>query len=263
MNLRRPAILRELGLGPIWRLRTREAADVPDAVLPTVPDAAPQARPDVAPEAASDVLQSPAASGGLGAAVGPPTSPVDLLGWDALEAEIRKCTACPLHARRKQAVPGIGDRQPDWLLVGEGPGAEEDQRGEPFVGPAGQLLDAMLFSIGLSRSRGVFIANAVKCRPPGNRTPEAAEIASCFPYLARQVALLQPRLILALGRPAAQSLLNREVKIADVRGRSFSYAGIPLVVTYHPAYLLRNPHDKGKAWEDLCFARALVPPTHD
>lgn len=146
------------------------------------------------------------------------------------------------------------------MLVGEGPGAEEDQRGEPFVGQAGRLLDNMLAAVGLTREEGVYIANAVKCRPPHNRTPEAGEIAACLPFLERQIALVQPRLLIALGRPAALALLNTEVSIGAARGKRFDRKGIPVVVTYHPAYLLRNPQDKGKAWEDLCLARRLVPP---
>lgn len=255
MNPGRDSILHQLGLGPVWRLRERgDAAPAPE---PAAEEAAQRA--DVSgrtPAPAPAPALAPAAPAVRVSAA----SPVDLRGWDELEASIRSCKACALHERRKQAVPGIGDRHPTWLVVGEGPGAEEDLRGEPFVGPAGQLLDAMLASVGLSRQLGVFIANAVKCRPPNNRTPEAAEIACCFPYLSRQIELLQPRLIVALGRPAAQSLLNQEIRISAVRGRSFSFAGIPLVITYHPAYLLRNPQDKGKAWEDLCFARRLAPP---
>jgi DNA polymerase len=180
------------------------------------------------------------------------------LEWDALEADIRACTACRLCERRKQAVPGVGDRQADWMLVGEGPGAEEDQRGEPFVGAAGKLLDAMLGAIGLKRGEGVYIANAVKCRPPHNRTPQADEIATCVPYLERQIELVRPRILIALGRPAAQALLDREVSIGASRGQAFRYRTTPLVVTYHPAYLLRNQADKAKAWEDLCFARRLL-----
>jgi uracil-DNA glycosylase len=180
------------------------------------------------------------------------------LGWDEIEARILACQACGLCQRRKQAVPGVGDRQADWLFVGEGPGAEEDARGEPFVGQAGKLLDAMLAAIDLKRGEDVYIANAVKCRPPNNRTPEPAELASCFPYLQRQIELIRPRLIVALGRPAAHALLNQELKISAARGRLFDYAGIPVVVTYHPAYLLRNQADKAKAWEDLCFARRTM-----
>ena len=153
---------------------------------------------------------------------------------------------------------GVGYRHAEWMLVGEAPGAEEDARGEPFVGQAGKLLDNMLAAVGMARGRGVYIANTVKCRPPGNRTPEADEMAACFPYLERQIELLRPQLIVALGRPAAQTLLDREVKIGAARGSVFEYRGIPLVVTYHPAYLLRNLPDKAKAWEDLCFARTAM-----
>jgi DNA polymerase len=180
------------------------------------------------------------------------------LDWDGLIARIHACSACRLCQQRKQAVPGVGDRQADWLFVGEAPGAEEDERGEPFVGQAGKLLDNMLAAIGLERGKGVYIANAVKCRPPLNRTPEADEIAACHSFLERQIQLIAPRLIVALGRPAAQALLATEVKIGPARGRTFRYGDIPVIVTYHPAYLLRNPHDKAKAWEDLCFARRTM-----
>ncbi len=176
------------------------------------------------------------------------------LDWEALEGEIRQCTACRLCDNRRQAVPGVGDRTARWMFVGEGPGAEEDRKGEPFVGPAGRLLDKMLASIGLTRSHQVFIANAVKCRPPSNRTPHQDEIAQCRSYLDRQIALIQPSLIVALGRPAALALLKADVKINEVRGRTFERDGIPIIVTYHPSYLLRNPAEKGKAWQDLCFA---------
>jgi DNA polymerase len=159
---------------------------------------------------------------------------------------------------RKQAVLGVGDVNADWLFVGEGPGAEEDERGEPFVGQAGKLLDAMLAAIDLKRGEDVYIGNAVKCRPPGNRTPEAEEAAACWPYLERQIELLQPKLIVALGRPAAQTLLQAEVKVGESRGKLFDFRGIPLIVTYHPAYLLRNLPDKAKAWEDLCFMRRTM-----
>ncbi|WIM06190.1 MAG: uracil-DNA glycosylase [Candidatus Nitricoxidivorans perseverans] len=205
---RRDSILREMGLGPAWRLRN-----------------------------------PPAPEGG---------------NWDELRAAIAGCTACGLCKSRKQAVPGVGDEDADWLFVGEGPGAEEDERGEPFVGQAGKLLDAMLAAIGLKRGEDVYIANAVKCRPPGNRTPEPAETAACWPFLERQIELIRPKLIVALGRPAAQTLLQAEVKIGAARGRLFDFRGIPLVVTYHPAYLLRNLPDKALAWEDLCFMRRTM-----
>ena len=180
------------------------------------------------------------------------------MNWDELATAVAACHQCRLCEARKQAVLGVGDRAADWLFVGEGPGAEEDQRGEPFVGQAGKLLDNMLAAIGLKRGEDVYIANAVKCRPPENRTPAPEEAAACRPYLQRQIELLQPKLIVALGRPAAQTLLQAEVKIAAARGKLHDHHGIPLVVTYHPAYLLRTPLDKAKAWEDLCFMRRTM-----
>ena len=173
------------------------------------------------------------------------------------------CRDCRLCEQRKQAVLGVGDVDADWLFVGEGPGAEEDERGEPFVGQAGQLLDAMLAAIDLQRGKKVYIGNVVKCRPPGNRTPEPEETAACFPYLQRQIELIRPKLIVALGKPAAETLLHAEVKVGAARGRMFDYRGIPLIVTYHPAYLLRNLPDKAKAWEDLCFARHTLQGLND
>ncbi len=259
---RRHAVLREMGLAPIWRLRSSvemvEMAEVSPAGQ-TAPPPAPASGPHAvapSPPARARTVAAPAPA----AAPSRPQSVPDVsgLGWEALEQQIRDCRACTLCERRTQAVPGVGDREADWLIVGEGPGAEEDQRGEPFVGQAGKLLDAMLAAIGLRRGQNVYIANAVKCRPPGNRTPEADEMATCRPYLERQIELIRPRIIVALGRPAAQTLLGGEVKIAAARGRLFDRNGIPVVVTYHPAYLLRNPQDKAKAWEDLCFARASL-----
>lgn len=181
------------------------------------------------------------------------------MNWDELEASIAACRACALCQKRKQAVPGVGDRRPDWLLIGEGPGADEDERGEPFVGQAGKLLDNMLAAIDLQRGDKVYIANAVKCRPPGNRTPEAGEIAACWPYLKRQIELASPKLMLLMGRAAVNSVLANDSSIASLRGKRQSYGeGVTTVVTYHPAYLLRNLPDKAKAWEDLCFARGLL-----
>jgi uracil-DNA glycosylase family 4 len=176
------------------------------------------------------------------------------MDWAALREAASHCTACALHEKRKQAVLGVGDEQADWLFVGEGPGAEEDARGEPFVGQAGRLLDNMLAAIGLKRGKNVYIANVVKCRPPGNRNPEPAETQACQPFLDRQVALIQPRLIVALGKVAANSLLGRSDTLGSMRKTVHDYRGIPLIVTYHPAYLLRTLSDKAKAWEDLCFA---------
>lgn len=177
--------------------------------------------------------------------------------WTALEAAVRVCTKCPLHEGRTQTVFGVGDRHAKWLFIGEAPGAEEDRQGEPFVGRAGKLLNAMLFAIGLKREE-VFIANVLKCRPPGNRDPQPNEVEQCEPYLKRQIELLQPKLIVALGRHAAHSLLRTEQPLNRLRGQKFSYQGIPLIVTYHPAYLLRSPLEKRKAWDDLMHARRLM-----
>ena len=179
--------------------------------------------------------------------------------WQALRAEVLQCTRCPLHLTRTQGVFGVGPTRSDWLVIGEAPGAEEDRRGEPFVGAAGQLLDAMLRAIGLDRAKNVYIANVLKSRPPGNRDPKPEEVAACLPYLVRQIALLQPKIMLAVGRIAAQSLLGTDAPLGRLRGRvhHFGELNTPLVVTYHPAYLLRTPGEKRKAWEDLKFARNL------
>lgn len=183
-------------------------------------------------------------------------SPRDDSTWDALRDEALACRRCALHTQRKQVVFGVGSPSSDWLIVGEAPGAEEDRRGEPFVGPAGQLLDAMLQSIGLDRAH-VYIANVLKCRPPGNRDPEPEEVETCSGYLDRQIDVIRPRMILAVGRFAAQHLLGTDRSIGALRGQVWSYSrtGASLVVTYHPSYLLRKPADKGKAWRDLCLAR--------
>ncbi len=183
--------------------------------------------------------------------------------WDQLIDAVARCTRCKLSATRTRGVPGVGDRNADWLVVGEAPGADEDRLGEPFVGQAGKLLDAMLASIGLRRGENVYITNVLKSRPPGNRNPEADEVAACRPYLLAELQLVQPKLILALGRFAAQSLLDTDLAIARLRGQVHRFRNVPLVVTYHPAYLLRNLPDKARAWEDLCLARrtylSLIP----
>lgn len=177
--------------------------------------------------------------------------------WETLEEAVARCTACKLSATRTQGVLGVGDRNADWLIVGEAPGAEEDAQGEPFVGQAGKLLDAMLAAIGLARGK-VYITNVLKSRPPGNRNPEPDEVAACRPYLLAQIALIRPKIILALGRFAAQSLLETDETIAQLRGRVHRFQDVPLVVTYHPAYLLRTLTDKARAWEDLCLARRTM-----
>jgi DNA polymerase len=180
-------------------------------------------------------------------------------GWETIAAEVADCRKCGLCQTRMRTVFGVGDRSAQWLVVGEAPGAEEDKQGEPFVGRAGGLLNSMLRGIGLSREQ-VFIANVLKCRPPNNRDPAPAEVAQCLPYLERQIALLRPRIMLAVGRIAAQNLLATDTPIGKLRGHvhSFGAAQIPLVVTYHPAYLLRSPTEKRKAWEDLKFARRVA-----
>lgn len=187
---------------------------------------------------------------------------ISALDWDALAADVAGCTACGLCASRRQTVFGVGNRNARWMLVGEAPGAEEDARGEPFVGQAGRLLDSMLAANGLKRADDVFIANVLKCRPPGNRDPQPAEVASCEPYLERQLALVDPDIVVVLGRFAAQSLLATEASIARLRGREHDIEvqgrRVPMVVTYHPAYLLRTPGDKAKAWADWCMAAAIA-----
>ncbi|WP_322023514.1 uracil-DNA glycosylase [Burkholderia sp. BCC1977] len=185
----------------------------------------------------------------------PAATPVAMLDWDALAARVAGCTSCRLCEKRTNTVFGVGDREADWMLIGEAPGENEDKQGEPFVGQAGKLLDNMLQSLALKRGDNVYIANVIKCRPPGNRNPEPDEVARCEPYLQRQVALVKPKLIVALGRFAAQTLLKTEASIASLRGRVHTYEGVPVIVTYHPAYLLRSLQDKSKAWADLCLAR--------
>jgi len=185
-------------------------------------------------------------------------TPAGQATWGELRVLVTECRACGLCRQRKQAVFGVGAETAPWLFVGEGPGAEEDAQGDPFDGPAGKLLDAMLAAIGCERGRDVYIANVVKCRPPGNRTPTVEEAAACAPFLDRQIELVAPRIIVALGKAAASRLLGTEVSIASLRGKVHDYRGIPVVVTYHPAYLLRSLTEKAKAWEDLLFARRTL-----
>ncbi|HWP94844.1 MAG TPA: uracil-DNA glycosylase [Gammaproteobacteria bacterium] len=184
-----------------------------------------------------------------------PAAPVATLGWSALRARVAACTACGLHKGRTQTVFGVGNSQAEWMIIGEAPGAEEDRQGEPFVGRAGQLLNAMLAAVGLRREQ-VFIANILKCRPPNNRDPQPDEANACRPFLERQIELVNPKLILAVGRIAAQNLLQTDAPISRLRGVVHRYGtrGIPVVVTYHPAYLLRSPGEKRKAWMDLKLA---------
>ena len=248
----REEYLKVLGITP-WSLRTtrtpeaaavatqpaptRASALAPPLAVLTAPPGAPQPAPARAPQPALREENS---------------------DWGELRSRVAACTRCALSKTRTQTVFGIGDPNADWLVVGEAPGAEEDRRGEPFVGRAGQLLDSMLRAIGLARER-VYIANVLKCRPPGNRDPGPVEITECLPYLEQQIALLKPKIMLAVGRIAAQNLLDTEMPLAKLRQQEhhFGAARVPLVVTYHPAYLLRTPTDKRKAWEDLKFAREV------
>jgi DNA polymerase len=179
------------------------------------------------------------------------------MGWDELRDCVSNCTRCELSQNRINTVFGVGDPNADWLIIGEAPGAEEDRRGEPFVGRAGKLLDEMLRAIGQRRDR-VFIANILKCRPPNNRDPKSEESAACRQYLERQIQLVQPKIILAVGKIAAQILLGSDEPVGRMRGRQHDLGGIPVVVTYHPAYLLRSPSQKSKSWSDLCLARRLA-----
>jgi len=181
------------------------------------------------------------------------------LDWPALEARVSECTRCELHSSRTRTVFGVGNHSADWLVIGEAPGHDEDQQGEPFVGRAGQLLNAMLRAAGLQREQ-VFIANILKCRPPDNRDPKPEEVACCEPYLLRQIELIRPRLILAVGRIAAQNLLNTQTPIGKLRGEvhQFRDTGIPVIATYHPAYLLRSPTEKRKSWQDLQLALGIL-----
>lgn len=230
---RRALILEEMGLGPVWRLR------------------APASEAGIAIEDAPAITIAPDDSEERGIRIG-------RMDWPALKAAVAECRACTLCESRRNTVFGIGDERASWLIVGEAPGQEEDAQGEPFVGQAGRLLDNMLAAIGLKRAEDVYIANVLKCRPPGNRNPAPEEVMQCSAHLRRQIELIQPKLILAMGRFAAQTLLDSGASISSMRGRKFSYQGVPLIVTYHPAYLLRTLTDKAKAWEDLCFARELM-----
>ena len=233
MDIRRARLWQAMGLGPVYTLRSVSGVMQPEA--------------DMKPPAAD--------RGGM----------IGRLGWAALRDEVTGCRACSLCETRKQTVFGIGNMHAEWMLIGEAPGAEEDMRGEPFVGQAGRLLDNMLASIGMSREgetpKSVYIANVLKCRPPGNRNPLPEEVARCEPFLLRQIELVAPALIVVMGRFAAQSLLGTDASIASLRGKphQISVAGrqIPVVVTYHPAYLLRNLIDKEKTWADLCLANKV------
>ena len=290
---RQLAMLREMGVPSFWPVAPQAeplpgvaAAAVSDpesrgqaptqALSQTLTQAPIPARPEVSPEALHEAPPRAAARANAPAAptpaaptsatpvapLGPRPAGVDTMGWLELEQAVSGCQACGLCQGRRHAVFGVGNPKARWMIVGEAPGEQEDREGEPFVGRAGQLLDRMLAALDLSRGeapegRQVYITNVLKCRPPANRNPQPQEVAQCEPYLMRQVALVQPDLILAMGRFAVQSLLKTSEPIGKLRGRVHEVAGVPVVVTYHPAYLLRNPVDKALAWDDLCLAREL------
>ena len=228
MDSRRFAYLKALDID-VWERRN---LDDPEVVAPMAVEDAPSA--SLAPAVEPNVTQG--------------------LDWTGLERAIKTCTLCPLHASRTQGVFGVGNRQARWMIIGEAPGAEEDRQGEPFVGRAGQLLNSMLKAIGLARE-DVFIANILKSRPPNNRDPRPEEVRACIPYLFRQIELVNPRLLLCVGRIAAQTLLDTDTTIGKLRGRVHHIvSGRPMIVTYHPAYLLRSPAEKRKVWTDLVLA---------
>jgi DNA polymerase len=245
-SARRQAVLDAMGID-VWVRRSPAPGERPVSAPPAVEAERIASPPPVAP-ATAPTASAPAAD-----------PVVETLDWAALAGAVAACTRCPLHRTRTQTVFGVGNRAAQWMFVGEAPGFEEDRQGVPFVGRAGQLLNAMLFALGLDRD-AVYIANVLKCRPPENRDPQGEEVLRCEPYLHRQVSLVAPRVIVALGRFAAQSLLKTSRPIGTLRGQRFTYGdtGIPLIVTYHPAYLLRNPADKRRAWDDLRLARSVL-----
>ena len=263
------AMLREMGLRLWLAPQAPPAAGLlPDIVATAAPGAAPAAAPATA-RVAAPVAAAPSTrpAAPIPAAAAPklaqPAGAVATLDWPALRSAVAACTACSLCQSRQQTVFGTGHLRAHCMIVGEAPGEQEDAQGEPFVGESGQLLDRMLAALGLSRQPGdparqVYIANTLKCRPPRNRNPSPEELAQCQPFLQRQVALVQPRVILAMGRFAVQSLLGSDAPVGQLRGQLHDWHGVPLVVTYHPAYLLRQPQAKADAWDDLCRAAQLL-----
>ncbi len=235
---RREEMLREMGLLPLWQLRAGRPLPLSGVGDAVDEGGAPQRTSIDAPGVGGDLRREA----------------IMHMEWAQIKEAVPACRACALHTTRTRTVFGIGDENANWMFIGEGPGADEDALGEPFVGQAGRLLDNMLTALELGRHVNVYIANVVKCRPPGNRNPQPEEAQACEPFLQRQIDLIKPRLIVALGRVAALNLLGREASIASLRGQVLDYKGTPLIVTYHPAYLLRSLTDKAKAWEDLCFA---------
>lgn len=240
-NALRQEYLAALGLGT-WTVRGKALPTAAAALAPVS-------------EVSAIVSETSMRTGVSRPAVEPREAGMD---WSALRARVAACTRCSLSATRTQTVFGVGNLQAEWLIVGEAPGAEEDRSGEPFVGRAGQLLNSMLRAIGLAREQ-VYIANVLKCRPPGNRDPVFSETVECLPYLEQQIALLKPKIMLAVGRIAAQNLLRTDKTLGSLRQQvhRFGVSQVPLIVTYHPGYLLRTPTDKRKTWEDLKFAREV------
>lgn len=262
---RQRAMLREIGIHSWWPVDDAVVADAAEAAVEVAPARAPAVLPGAAPASApaGPATREPARVAGLA----PVPAPVPMsapgtaagLDWNALRATIAACNACGLGASRRQAVFGAGNERAHWMIVGEVPGEPEDAGGEPFAGRSGQLLDNMLRAIGLTRdaaepARQVFVAHTLKCRPPGDRNPTPPELAQCETFLARQVQLVQPRIILAMGAFAVRSLLGSTEPMGRLRGRVHRYQGVPVIVTYDPAYLLRNGIDKARAWDDLCLA---------
>ena len=264
MNLDKVHKLQHMGLGPVWVRRHGATAGVAADSGSASASGLDTASASVSAVDSVDSLPSVVEAGMISPLNNPQNSAHANLDWDALEDNIRTCRQCGLCEGRKHAVPGVGDRAARWLFVGEGPGRQEDLQGEPFVGPAGKLLDNMLRALALSRGQDTYIANIVKCRPVGtdgkDRPPSPDEIGACMPYLRRQIALIQPQVIIALGKTAAVSLLGlpTETALAGLRGAPREFDGIPLVITYHPAYLLRQPADKAKTWRDLCLAKSII-----
>jgi uracil-DNA glycosylase len=260
VNLDKVNKLQHMGLGPVWVRRHGVAAGMA-AGTGSSSGAASEVASDVALGADSAITAN---AGVARASNDQQDAALAAMDWDALEGSIRACARCGLCEGRQHAVPGVGDHAARWLFVGEGPGRNEDLQGEPFVGPAGKLLDNMLRALELARGKDTYIANIVKCRPVGadgrDRPPTPDEVDACMPYLRRQIALIRPQVIIALGKTAAVSLLGlpADTALASLRGEPREFDGIPLVITYHPAYLLRQPADKAKTWRDLCLAKHII-----
>ncbi len=256
----REMMLREMGITPIWKSRAVGGAIVTENVSAPITAAKETSTSDGTLRASNTMSDSNVTSTDVIDSA-ERAARIAQMGWSEIIEEIAQCAACKLCNTRTKTVPGIGNIQPKWMVIGEAPGEKEDKTGEPFVGRAGQLLDAMLFAAGKSRQRDVFITNIVKCRPPGNRDPEADEISACAPFLNRQIELAKPTLFLAAGKFAGQQLLGTDATVAAMRAAPGVRDGTPVVVTYHPSYLLRAPAEKAKAWDDLASALTLTPDT--